>query len=134
MNQQFGSPFNNNMFLTPQEEEQKRRVAQAKHQALARARTSVAQAPVASVAPVAPVVHLGQTQTDPWGQGGTCMGLKILCGVFGLIVVVLVVILIIKLVHHKGAQTSVSSAGDSQLPMSLQGGFDFGNESLMSTS
>jgi uncharacterized membrane protein len=129
MNQQFGSPFNNNMFLTPQEEEQKRRVAQAKHQALAMARASVAP-----VAPVAPVVHLGQTQTDPWGQGGTCMGLKILCGVFGLIVVVLVVILIIKLVHHKGAQTSVSSAGDSQLPMSLQGGFDFGNESLMSTS
>lgn len=78
-------------------------------------------------------------QSDPWGKDGTCLGLKILCGALGLVIVVLIVVLVIKMVAHKGGQpgqtaSSASSSQDSQLPMSIQGGFHFGDESLMSTS
>ena len=128
MNTQFGSPFQQTTMFPPthEEEEKRRRMIEAQRiHAASSQKTHMVTAPV----------NLGQTQSNPWGEGGTCLGLKILCGAMGLIVVVLVIVLIIKLVHHKGqAQTSASSSGDSQLPMSLQGGFDFGGESLMSTS
>lgn len=134
MNTPFGSrnfPFAPpQMYPSPQEEEERRRI-HAKKMALAQTQ------PAPVLEPIQPV-KLAQ-QSDPWGEGSTCIGLKILCGVMGLIVVVLVIVLIIKLVHHKGqgglGQTSQASPGNSQLPMSLQGGgFDFANESLMSTS
>ena len=71
--------------------------------------------------------------SNPWGNNNECLGLKIVCGVLGLIVVILIVVLVIKMVgHKKTAMTSPSQ--DSDLPMSLQGGFNFANESLMSTS
>ena len=94
-----------------------------------------ATAPSTVAAPVAAPVRLGQ-QTSPWGTQDTCMGLKILCGALGLVIVVLVVVLVIKMVAKpKGVSASASSpSSDSQLPMSLQGGFHFGDESLMSTS
>jgi len=126
MNGQFGTlPPQMNPFQD--EEETRRRIAHAKKMQF--------QAQAKPVVPTVPApVNLAVSTTDPWGEGGTGIGLKILCGVLGLIVVVLVVVLIVKLVHHKG-QTSQVSPGDSQLPMSLQGGgFDFGNASLMSTS
>ena len=84
---------------------------------------------------VAAPVRLGQ-QTSPWGTQDTCMGLKILCGALGLVIVVLVVVLIIKMVAKPKAVTASASSpsSNSQLPMSLQGGFHFGDESLMSTS
>lgn len=84
---------------------------------------------------VAAPVRLGQ-QTSPWGTQDTCMGLKILCGALGLVIVVLVVVLIIKMVAKPKAVTASASSpsSDSQLPMSLQGGFHFGDESLMSTA
>jgi hypothetical protein len=71
--------------------------------------------------------------SNPWGENKTCMGLKILCGGLGLIIVILIIVLIIKMVHKAPAQTSAASPGDSQLPMSLAGGFDPMGESLLST-
>lgn len=83
-----------------------------------------------------PRINLGQ-QPNPWGQDGSCLGLKILCGVLGLLVVVLLIVLIVKMVHKdKGAGGSAmpSSPAASQMSTSLQGGFDFQDASLMSTS
>lgn len=102
---------------TPEEMKQAQVHAYAQAQAQAHAQ---AQAQVA----------LGQTNTDPWGKDGSCLGLKILCGAFALIVVVLLVVLIVKMVHQK--PSSGSSSGVSALPTSLAGGA-FDMESLMST-
>ncbi len=138
MNSQFGS-------LPPQmhpyqEEEEKRRITRAAYAKEMQLRAQMAQTrPGTSSMPSMPgvpnPVNLAQ-QTDLWGENNTGMGLKIMCGVLGLIIIVLVIVLILKLVHHKGqGQTSQVSSGDSQLPMSLQGGgFGFTGESLMSTS
>ena len=96
--------------------------------------------PQVDVKPVRPVQMTKMLQdssgkpSNPWGQGNTCLGLKILCAGLGALVVILVVILIIKMVHSgkQHAQTSRMSSGDSQLPMSLVGGFM--DDSLLSTA
>lgn len=90
-------------------------------------------------------VNLIKAQTDPWGEGGTGLGLKIMCGVLGLIIVILLVIMIVKMINqNSGSGSSGSSSGRStglsssesqdQLPMSLQGGMMFADESFMSTA
>ena len=114
-------PINTMNSRPTDEEEERRRAAQSKATALA--------------APAPTRVRLAQ-QSSPWGTDSTCLGLKIMCGALGLIIVVLIVVLVVKMVaHKKGPVTgSASPSQDSQLPMSLQGGFHFGDESLMSTS
>jgi hypothetical protein len=76
--------------------------------------------------------QLAQDSSDTWGANNTCTGLKILCGVFGAIVLALVIVLIVKM-SRGDAQSASRSPGQSQLPMSLAGGFDPMGESLMST-
>ena len=113
-------PMNNLASRSNQEDEEERRRRSAESKNI-----GVAQ-------PSPPTVRLAQH--DPWGQGGTCLGLKILCGGLGLVVVILIVVLVIKMVHKKGEVGSSSPSQDSNLPMSIQGGFHFADESLMSTS
>ena len=88
-------------------------------------------------------VNLIKAQTDPWGEGGTGLGLKIMCGALGLIIVILLVIMIVKMVNHNNNSSSSSSSrstdlssqgSQDQLPMSLQGGMMFADESFMSTA
>ena len=78
-------------------------------------------------------VKLAKAPNNPWGNNNECLGLKIVCGVLGLIVIILIVVLVVKMVSHK-KPSMASPSQDSDLPMSLQGGFNFANESLMSTS
>lgn len=105
-----------------EEEERRRRAEQSK--------------PVVAMEPAPTRVRLAAQGGNMWGDNGSCLGLKILCGALGLVIVVLIVVLVIKMVaHKKGPVTgSASPSQDSELPMSLQGGFHFGDESLMSTS
>ena len=102
----------------------------------ARRRRAAQSKPVVAAEPAPTRVRLAAQGGNMWGSDGACLGLKILCGALGLVIVVLIVVLVVKMVaHKKGPATgSPSPSQDSQLPMSLQGGFHFGDESLMSTS
>ena len=82
----------------------------------------------------APQVKLSAQDNNPWGKDKQCLGLKILSGVLGLIVVILIIVLVIKMVGHKKEGMGSPAKSDGELPMSIQGGFNFANESLMSTS
>lgn len=81
-----------------------------------------------------PIQQIQQTQLKqdhPWGQGQECIGLKILLGVFALIIVVLVIVMIVRMTKKKVA--APAPASPPTLPMSLAGG-GFDMESLMSTA
>ena len=121
----------------PRDEEEMRRNA-ALYAARSAQATRAVQAPPAAPAPV----NLAISTDDMWGNDGKCLGLKILCGVFALIVVILVVVLVVRLVKGKAPAASQAlapqpaSPSDVNLPMSLAGGFrdqGFMDESLMST-
>lgn len=117
--------------MMDEEELRRQRILQARKAALP---TQVAAPPTS--APAVGLRSLGDNSPGPtpWGEGGACLGLKILCGVLGAIIVALVVVLIVKMVHRNPrAQDSAQSPGQSQLPMSLAGGFDPMGESLLST-
>lgn len=110
--------------VIPEEEMRRRREAQ--YQAQVRAQNTQIQTPV----------NLAISTKDPWGKDGSCLGLKILCGVFALIVVILVIVMIVRMTKkHDGVPPSdmAMQSNAPGLPMSLAGGAIFDNESFMST-